>query len=298
VSKARTPEVSVIMPVRNAEATVGPAVRSILAQTIRSWELLAVDDGSQDATVDVLRSFGDGDLRIQVLRCPRPQGIAGALNLGVSESSGRFIARMDGDDVAYPRRLEAQVRHLDLNPDIDLVGAGAMVFHGDGHARGARSNAGDHYALTSDVLNGIPLMHPTWMGKRTWFSAHPYLPTVRGWEDQELLLRSHQVSRFAAISDLLLGYREDTVRLRRSLGIRRQHAAHVLQYAMARGQRELLGRAMRVACVDAAKAVRDVAAVATGVQSTVLRARNRCPTQVELDQWNALWQAVGRPVHE
>jgi len=105
VSSKDEPAVSVLMPVWNCETYVSDAIRSILGQTCTSWELLAVDGGSTDGTLDAIRGFNDD--RIRILRAP--PGIVSALNCGLSEARGRWIARQDADDVSLPRRLEKQL---------------------------------------------------------------------------------------------------------------------------------------------------------------------------------------------
>jgi glycosyltransferase involved in cell wall biosynthesis len=105
VSSKREPLVSVLMPVWNCEAYVSDAVRSIVAQTCSSWELLAVDGGSTDATLDVIRGFNDDRIRIL---CAQP-GIVNALNYGLNAARGRWVARQDADDMSLPRRLERQL---------------------------------------------------------------------------------------------------------------------------------------------------------------------------------------------
>jgi len=99
------PSISVLMPVWNSEAFVGGAVRSILAQSHRDFEFLVVDGGSTDRTLDVIRAFGDD--RIRILHAP--PGIVAALNLGLQEAAGIWVARQDADDFSHPHRLQFQL---------------------------------------------------------------------------------------------------------------------------------------------------------------------------------------------
>ena len=116
VSSKDEPVVSVLMPVWNCETYVSDAIRSILGQTCRSWELLAVDGGSTDATVEVIRGFSDD--RIRILRAP--PGIVNALNCGLNEARGLWIARQDADDVSLPRRLEKQLAAVGRRQDVSF----------------------------------------------------------------------------------------------------------------------------------------------------------------------------------
>src|SRR5437867_9556704 len=108
------PRVSVLMPVRDGERFVREAVESILGQTFQNFELLIVDDGSTDATPSILLEFTDP--RLVRLRQDRA-GLIAALNRGLDLARGEYIARMDADDIALPRRLERQVKFLDGNPE-------------------------------------------------------------------------------------------------------------------------------------------------------------------------------------
>lgn len=106
-------EVSVVMPCRNVEPWVGEAVRSVLGQRFTDFELIVVDDGSEDETVRVVQSFLDR--RIRIVRAGRV-GFVQALNAGFREARGEWVARMDGDDIMHPDRLRAQVAFLRENP--------------------------------------------------------------------------------------------------------------------------------------------------------------------------------------
>jgi glycosyltransferase involved in cell wall biosynthesis len=126
--------VSVVLPVRNASVTLPDALDSLAAQTFSDFEVLAVNDGSDDngATLAVLNAFAARDPRIRILDRPHG-GIVAALTAGLAAAHGNAIARMDADDVCHPRRLELQARYLDEHPAIGLVSCLAD-FGGDRHA--------------------------------------------------------------------------------------------------------------------------------------------------------------------
>ncbi|WP_051574336.1 glycosyltransferase family 2 protein [Mycobacterium sp. URHB0044] len=287
------PAVSIIMPVRNVQATLGPAVRSIVAQTWKAWELVILDDGSTDGTVDQLRAWADLDDRIRPFVDGRSLGISARLNEGVLHSRASIIARMDGDDICYPHRLETQLAFLRENSEVDVVGAGAMVFTSDGTPRGPRSCPGGHEELTANPMrNGIPLAHPTWMGRRSWFQRFPYDPCARGCEDWEILLRGHTSSRYASLPDVLLGYREDQIKLRRSVEARLHQVVLLMRYG-ARHRRimsSLVGSGGQLA-----KGVRDTVAVIARRQDLVLVRRNRVPSPSEISTWNTMWAELTGP---
>ncbi len=147
-----SPRVSVILPCRNAAATLPAALDSLLAQTLADFEILAVDDGSTDSTWDVLCAYARRDARdgresrIRALRQPHT-GVALAGNAAVEASCAPYIARMDADDLCLPRRLELQAAQLDADPTLDLV-TGRVRFGGD---RGTREG----YAVYVDWLNTL-----------------------------------------------------------------------------------------------------------------------------------------------
>jgi hypothetical protein len=194
---------------------------------------------------------------------------------------------MDGDDICYPHRLETQLAFLRENPEVDVVGAGSMVFMSDGTPRGPRSRPGRHDELTANpLLNGIPLAHPTWMGRRSWFLRFPYDPRARRCEDWEVLLRGHTSSRYASVPDLLLGYREDRIKLRASVEARLHEVTFLLRYGV-RDRRvlsSLIGSAGELA-----KAARDPMAVVARRQDLVLARRNQVPSPSEIATWKEMW---------
>ena len=219
IAPSEQPVVSIAMPVRNCERTLKLAVGSILAQTYPSWELLLIDDGSSDGTAEIARSFQDS--RIIVYSDGMARGLVARLNQAIALSRAKYFARMDGDDVAYPERLERQLAYLESHPDVDLIGAAILVFGQDGTPLGKRVVRPDHEAICSTPASGFGLAHPTYVGRLEWFRRHGYREQALRCEDQDLLLRTYRCSRFANVPEILLGYREETIALRKLLPARR-----------------------------------------------------------------------------
>jgi glycosyltransferase involved in cell wall biosynthesis len=150
------------MTAHNEEAIIGEAVASILAQTLADFELLVVDDGSTDRTVEVVDGFGDP--RVRVIR----QANAGqphAMNRGIMEARGELVARHDADDLSLPERFERQVAFLDAHSDVALVGTGAVLRGPSGRDRvfhAVRSSHGIRHALAW----GNPIVHTSVMMRR------------------------------------------------------------------------------------------------------------------------------------
>jgi glycosyltransferase involved in cell wall biosynthesis len=283
-----SPLVTVAMSVYNASETVDLAIRSILAQTYPNWELIVVDDGSTDRTAD--RVLRVKDPRVRFVQEPLGnRGLASRLNQCVRLAKGRYIARMDADDVAYPRRLERQVQFLETHRDVDVLGTGAAIFKGAGEIIGCYPTACSHEAICRKPWWGFPLAHPTWMGRRAWFLSHPYSDQDGRCEDQALLLRSFSHSRFAAMEDVLLGYRMDGIAARK-LGKGR------LNYC-----RRLLARvkdlpslrwAMMGVGVHGAAMVRDALLQACGIVGNGSRRSWRSAGQAERAEWQAVWAGL------
>jgi len=132
------PLISVIMPLHNAVAYVGEAVESVLTQTFGDFELIVVDDASSDGSGEVVR--GIEDARVRLIRSEVQLNAAGARNLGMAEAKGEFVAFLDADDVALPRRLAVQVEFFREHPEVGLLGTqvdmidqnGSFVSHGLG----------------------------------------------------------------------------------------------------------------------------------------------------------------------
>ena len=122
------PEITVAMPAYNAAAYLREAMDSILTQTLEDFVLLVVDDGSTDATLAIAKEVANGDSRVRIERLPDNRGRATARNMALGRARGRYLAWMDADDIALPRRLELQYACLEAQPDMHICGAGVEYF--------------------------------------------------------------------------------------------------------------------------------------------------------------------------
>jgi glycosyltransferase involved in cell wall biosynthesis len=292
------PLISIAMPAFNCEATLAVAIRSILSQTYENWELLVMEDGSSDRTLQIAQGFSEP--RIRLLHDGLHRGLVHRLNEAVALSRGKYFARMDADDVSYPERTERQVEYLNQHPDIDLLGCGMLVFHDAGVARGCRVGPQTHETICRRPTDGFGIGHPTWMGRTKWFRAHPYNPKAIRSEDQVLLLHTFANSRFACLPEILCGYREDRLLLRKTL---------VGRYGFAKeGAKEFVNHRRYFTAIGAvlkqfAKAHVDVVAVLTGLDYRVLAHRARPLRADDLRRWTEVWSELqheteGRPVQE
>ncbi len=199
------PTVSIVMPAYNAAATIGGAIRSTLAQTFTDFELIIVDDCSTDNTAAVVQSFADP--RLVLIRNPRNYKLAKSLNIGIGAAKGRYIARLDADDLNLPERLANQVAFLESHPEIDLVGSCAYIFDDRGTIIGTLTFPTDHEAIVGNILS-ISLLHSTLMGRAVWFRRFPYAEEYTRAQDRELFLRSYRFSRFANLPQFLYAYHD------------------------------------------------------------------------------------------
>jgi glycosyltransferase involved in cell wall biosynthesis len=181
------PLVSVLMSVHNDARFVGEAIESVLAQTLRDLELIVVDDASTDTTPDVLGGYSDP--RLKLVRNDDQLGLAASLNDGLRLAQGRYVARLDADDVAVPERLARQVKAL--RDHIAIVGCAVVDLdeagrRGTTHVmpRGAR-------ALRWHALFSSPFFHPTVLLDREVLEAHGlrYDPAFPESEDYDLWTR-------------------------------------------------------------------------------------------------------------
>ncbi len=282
----RPPIVSVGMPVFNCAGTIGQAICSILNQTFKDWELLIIDDGSTDNTLEIATSFDDP--RIIVTRGGENKRLPARLNECVNKASGTFFARMDGDDIAYPGRFECQLEYLRSYPEVDLAAAWVVVFRSDGVALGVRRGLLTHEQMWAHPWKGVLMPHSTWMGRIEWFRGNQYR-TGTAVEDQDLLFRTYQKSRFATVPQIVLGYREDTLSLPYLLTQRWYACRHIVPNAIQ--QRRFTDAALCIVA-EAAKGLTEAVAISTGLNHRLLRRRAMPIRGDEAREWHSVWEDV------
>ena len=201
------------MTAYNARPYVATAVDSVLAQTFSDFEIVFVEDASDDGTSAVLDRYDDDRLRI--IDNDRRQGFAASLNRGLAECSGEFVARMDADDRAHPDRLERQLSILDDRPGIDLLGGHARVVDCDGRPIGYYDYPETDLEIRWTALFKCPFGHPTVMFRRDLLDALDqwYDESFPIAEDYELWTRMIRHTRAANLPDPLIDYRrhEDSI---------------------------------------------------------------------------------------
>jgi glycosyltransferase involved in cell wall biosynthesis len=215
------PTISVLLPFYNAEQTLHEAAQSILAQTYTDFELCLIDNASTDGSLAIAQSLAQGDGRVRLLDMPQ-KGIVKALNWGIAQSAGSYIARMDADDYAYPTRLEKQLAYLQQNPQIALVSS--LV-------RQVQRDSGAGYAHYVDWINTLqtpmqmqlaqfvesPIAHPTVLFRRSMLDRLGVYREGDFPEDYDLWLRAWaQGYQLGKVPEVLLDWNDHSTRLSRT----------------------------------------------------------------------------------
>ena len=202
------PQISVIMPVYNAEAYLAASVGSILEQTVRELELIAINDGSTDASGRILKELAAKDGRIRLIQRGN-RGQAATRNEAAALAQGEYLAWMDADDIAFPQRLERQRAFLQGHPDVVAVGS-AIQYLTSG---GLKPVWGRHPEKPAAIGRTLPrencIANPSVMVRRAAFERVPggfrteFIPA----EDYDLYLRLLEVGQIANLPEVLLSYR-------------------------------------------------------------------------------------------
>lgn len=201
-------DLSVVMAVYNQAETLPQAARSILEQSFSDFQFIVVDDHSTDETVLILRRLAKNDRRIKVISNSSHLGLTKSLNLGWRSAKTRFIARMDADDIALPKRLKKQREYLLNHPKIALLGTGAYLVNEDGQRAGVKLLPQSGEKIRRIILSYCPFIHPTWMlPKNILAEFDGYDESFPYAQDYELALRIVSRHPTANLPEPLVYYR-------------------------------------------------------------------------------------------
>ncbi|MGZ8906047.1 MAG: glycosyltransferase [Methylobacter sp.] len=202
-----TPLVSVVMCVLNGERFLREAVESILDQSFRDFEFIVINDGSTDSTASILDSFERIDSRVRVYH-QENMGLVESLNRGCGLAQGKYIARMDADDISVINRLMWQVEFMEKHPEVGVLGGAAEIIDIIGKSLGTSVNPIEDHELRNALLDDCPIWHPTvLMRKDVFVSVGGYRKVVFGSEDYDLWLRVADHYQLANLEAVLLHYR-------------------------------------------------------------------------------------------
>ena len=207
MSSESNPLVSVVMPAYNTENTIVTAIESILEQSYTNLELVIINDGSEDSTLEKIQSINDP--RITLITIEKNAGIVASLNAGLSSARGEYIARMDADDFSRKTRLASQVEFLNSNAGVGVCGTAYQKFTeriGDGPAV---QHPTDHQEIMDNFLLGrCVISHPTAMIRGELLNSEiKYQESFTYCEDFYLWFKLSKVTRFANLKEVLLDYR-------------------------------------------------------------------------------------------
>ena len=199
--KTKAPLVSIIMPVYNAGPYLYQAVQSIFAQTFADWELIMIDDASEDCSWEIMNKINDP--RIVLLQNKINMKQSYSQNRGIEIARGKWIFRMDADDLSLPKRMEKQLTILESTPEIDVISCGSINVYNNMKPYLITRPVATHKEIVRIASMNFPLLHGGLMGKISWFKKWKANPKMRFAQDFDIFFRAHKESTFCNISDIL-----------------------------------------------------------------------------------------------
>jgi len=195
------PLISVIMPIFNAQQDLREAIESVLQQSFVDFELLIIDDGSTDQSVQIIRSFGDP--RIRLISQAQNLGLVAALNTGISEARGQFIARMDGDDICLPERFALQLTAIQ-NQQLDICGSHWARIDSQGKQFGVLYAPKQMDEVLATLATTVPYAHGSVMMRKSFLDQHHLLYRAGFSEDYQLWIRCLELGAKFGMVDVVL----------------------------------------------------------------------------------------------
>ena len=213
MQKNKKPLISVILPVYNASDFLTTAIESILAQSFHDFELVIVDDASTDESWEIISRYQKrypNKIKAVHLKKNLNKGGDEAGNVAFRIAKGKFIARMDADDLAHPLRLEKQVKFLKENPQVGILGSSAIVINAQGEKIGLKKVLTDHQQIYSNYFTFHPMIHPTLMIRRSILSNSNQLYQILHPTNNDYLTFFSYINqgvKFANLDEPLIQYR-------------------------------------------------------------------------------------------
>ena len=202
------PSISVVMPVFNNEKYLKESIESVLNQTYHNYEFIIVNDGSTDSSEKIIKNYQKQDDRI-ILLTQDNQGITKSLNRGIKNSKGKYIARMDADDICDSKRFEFQIQFLEKHPNTDIVGSMVSKISEKGEViRILDDLPSEDYQIKWHLLFGTPLIHPALMIRKCVFINNGfYNDRLNFAQDIEFWRRTSSHVKFFNLPKILLNLR-------------------------------------------------------------------------------------------
>lgn len=202
----QNPLISILMPVYNAGDYLVDAIESIRNQTLKDWELIVIDDGSTDKSYEILKKYAKKDLRIKIFKFKKNKGLSFALNYGLNKVRGKYLARMDADDISYPKRLETQLRYLKRDPKAVAVGSQVKLINEKGNFIGYKKFPTDPEKIYQMMGTMMAIQHPTLLTYTKTIKKCPYANHTTA-EDVSMFFKLLQYGNFLNTKEVLFKYR-------------------------------------------------------------------------------------------
>ncbi|MBP7055329.1 MAG: glycosyltransferase [Candidatus Omnitrophica bacterium] len=217
------PETSVIMSVFNTEAYLAQAIDSVLNQTYRDFEFIIVNDGSTDHTLNMLEEYKKKDDRIVLMDNRKNIGVAKSLNIALNACRGKYVARMDPDDISLPGRLLAQITYMNANPDVGLLGSCVKSIDEKGRVTGAWAYPCDDLSIKWRLLFSNAFAHPSVVYKRgIVLGFGGYNEYIGSGIDFDLWVRMSASTRMHGLKEFLVLWRTHPESMTAKYGERRK----------------------------------------------------------------------------
>lgn len=196
--------ITIAIPFYNAEQFLSDSIESVIAQTYTDWKLLLVDDGSSDNSLEIANEYAQKDDRIKVISDGKNKNLGFRLNQIANLVNTKYLARMDADDIIHPERIEKQIKILETNPSIDVLGTNAYIIDEKDNVIALRHKFDNPNKLRK--VNGF--IHATIIAKTEWFKNNPYDVQAVRIEDTELWYRTSKKYNFVMLCEPLYFYRD------------------------------------------------------------------------------------------
>ena len=199
------PLVSIVIPVHNGEKYIKESIDSCLNQTYKNIEIIVVDDKSEDKTLEILKEYGQ---KLTVIPVEKQNGLGNVINIGIRESKGKYIARMDADDIMYPTRIEKQVQYLESNPNCVAIGGQIDIIDENSNITSHREYAIEDRDIKKNRFLFQPFAHPAvTLRKSTVEEISLYPEDMWKVEDVKFFLILSTKGEYHNLEDTVLKYR-------------------------------------------------------------------------------------------
>jgi glycosyltransferase involved in cell wall biosynthesis len=199
--------ITVLLPVYNGEKHLDEAIDSVLSQSYSEFEFLIINDGSFDNTDNIIRKYAESDPRIRYIENEKNLGLVESLNRGLGLARGKYIARMDADDICHPERFQKQIDFMESHPEIAICGTSFQSF---GSSNTTHIYPRDHEAIKAGLLFGSCICHPSVFMRTDFIKEYEinYLKETFPAEDYKIWVKAAKNGQLHNLPDILLQYRE------------------------------------------------------------------------------------------